>query len=378
MSREIESSSDLRSLRLEVRRFLAEQIECGTFTPRPDCWGRFNREFSRSVASRGWVGMTIPKSYGGGGRSPVERWAVVEELIACGAPIGAHWIGERQIAPMIMKFGTEEQRQRILPKIVAAEVSFALGMSEPESGSDLASLRTRAKPAGYGWILNGSKIWSTNAHHAEHIVVLCRTSEAEDRHNGLSQLLVDTATPGLEIRPIEAITGETDFAEVFFDEVFVPADCVLGEPGHGWKQITTELAFERGGPDRYLSTFPLLDAFTDGVSPDDAQVCGTVGRLVSELASLRCLSLELLQTVENDADSGPKAAIAKDAGTEFERRVPDVLRATDEAGRRSTASKFGEYLQMATLSAPAITLRGGTTEILRGIVGRQLAPPSGS
>jgi alkylation response protein AidB-like acyl-CoA dehydrogenase len=186
------------SLRREVRDFIATEL------PRETSWGYlggFDAEFTRKVAQRGWIGMAWPKRYGGGERSVLERYVVAEELLAVRAPLAAHWIGDRQTGPLLLRYGTEAQRQLILPRIVEGSIFFCIGMSEPNSGSDLASVRTRAEQVPGGFKVNGSKIWTSNAHRSQYMILLCRTSaRGEARHDGLSQLLVDMSTPGIQCR----------------------------------------------------------------------------------------------------------------------------------------------------------------------------------
>ena len=218
--------------------------------------------FSRALGARGWLGMALPKEYGGHDRSAVDRFIVVEELLRWGAPVGHHWVADRQSGPVIAKFGTEEQKRRFLPGICRGELSFCIGMSEPDSGSDLASLSSKATRDGDGWVLEGRKIWTTSAHENDWIIVLCRTTpreEVDDKRQGLSQLIVDLRSPGVEATPIPFIDGSADFCEVVFDQVFVPDELVLGDVGQGWRQNTSELAYERGGPDRWLSTYLLVE-----------------------------------------------------------------------------------------------------------------------
>src|SRR3954470_19937745 len=251
------------SLRAEVRGFVAEQITAGSFTPSVDAWlSRWDENFTAALAARGWLGMTVPVEYGGHGRSFLERFVVTEELLAAGAPVAAHWIADRQIVPSLLKYGTESQKQHFLPRIVAGECFFGIGMSEPDSGSDLASVRTRAERVEGGWSLTGTKVWTSGAHRARAFFALARTAPRDEaqRHAGLSQFIVELSSPGVTIRPIALLTGAHHFNEVVFDGVFVSDALVLGEIGAGWHQVTSELAFERSGPERFLSTYPLLAA----------------------------------------------------------------------------------------------------------------------
>jgi acyl-CoA dehydrogenase len=359
----------LTPLRMEVREFLTRCRSDGVFTPSLDGWmSGVSKSFSRLLAARGWVGMTIPTQYGGAGRSYLERFVVAEELLAAGAPVAAHWANERQFAPQLLRIGTEEQRRRFLPAIARAEVMFSIGLSEPDSGTDLASVRTRAARSEGGWRLNGQKIWSTNAHRADYLVALCRTSDAEDRHDGLSQLLVPLGAEGVEVRPIVDMTGEADFCEVFFSDVHIPDSDVIGEVGEGWRQALAELDYERSGPDRYMSTFPLLERFAATADLSDRQVAATLGQLIAEIVALRSLSIGVVQTSEAGIGFGVDAALAKDVGTTFEQDSLELIR---EAGPHAD-EELRRYLNAARLASPAYTLRGGTNEILRTITARKL------
>src|ERR1700674_3471681 len=207
---------ECEKLRKEVRAFLAEEIAAGTLDPhKPKREDTDAPEFSRRVGKRGWIGMTWPKKYGGHERTFLERYVVLEEMLAAGAPVGAHWIADRQSGPLLLRFGTEAQRQRFLPAITRGELAFAIGMSEPDSGSDLASIRTRAQRADGGYVVNGTKVWTSNAHRSDYAIALFRTTVVPDKkHEGLSQFLVDLTTPGIMIRPIIDLAGEHHFNEV--------------------------------------------------------------------------------------------------------------------------------------------------------------------
>ncbi len=262
------------SLQASVRRFIENERREDRFEPICDSWlSGWDEEFSRRVGAQGWIGMTIPESYGGHGRSVLERYLVTEELLAAGAPVAAHWVADRQIAPSLLRFGSEEQKHSYLPRIARGECFFGLGMSEPDAGSDLAGIRTLARRVEGGWSINGTKLWTSGAHRAHGLVVLVRTSPAENgnRHAGLSQLIVDLPSPGVTIRPILMLSGEHHFNEVVFEDTFVPDLQVLGAVGSGWSQVTSELAFERSGPERWLSTFPLLTAYLDKLRQASSQ-----------------------------------------------------------------------------------------------------------
>lgn len=374
----VELPAGLADLRAEVRSFLDEERGAGRWTPRADAWlSGWDESFSRRLGERGWLGMTIPTEYGGHGRTALERYVVTEELLAAGAPVAAHWIADRQIGPSLLRHGTEEQRRAFLPGIARGEVYFGIGMSEPDSGSDLASVRTRATRVDGGWRLSGTKVWTSGAHHAHAFFALVRTEPRDDahRHAGLSQFLVELDSPGVEIRPIPLLTGAHHFNEVRFDDVFIPDSRVLGEIGNGWAQVTGELAFERSGPERFLSTYPLLSSLVGELTAASGGVdTGTrrrVGSLVSRLWTLRAMSLAVAGALESGEAPELAAALVKDLGTRFENEIVDAARLlVDIPPDPGAESGFARLLADAVLHAPGFTLRGGTNEVLRGIVAR--------
>lgn len=369
-----ELPSTAAALRSEVRAFVAEELAARRFTPRCDSWlSGHDPAFSRRLAERGWIGMTWPRELGGHGRSALERFVVVEELLAAGAPVAAHWIADRQTGPGLLKYGTPALQQRFLPAIARAECFFAIGMSEPDSGSDLSSIRTVARRSGDGWVLDGTKVWTSHAHLCHHAVVLARTSPASQRHEGLSQLIVDLQAPGVAIRPIRHMSGEAHFSEVHFDSVRVPADMLLGVEGNGWKQVTDELAFERSGPERFLSTFPLLAALVEEAGrSDDDRVAEVVGEAVAELVTLRRLSIGVAVALQEGRDPAVDAAVVKDLGTRFEGDLVEAVARVAGAAAASPDAPLWTLLAGAAMSAPNFTLRGGTNEILRGVVARHM------
>jgi acyl-CoA dehydrogenase len=377
-----------RKLQQDVREFLREELAAHTYTPHL-VHSEFDVEFSRRVGARGWIGMTWPRRYGGQERSYLERFVVTEEMLAAAAPCAAHWFGDRQTGPSLLRYGTEQQRQRFLPAIVRGEYSFALGMSEPNSGSDLASVKTRAERVPNGWRVTGQKVWTSWAHKADAFFVLCRTApDTGNRHEGLSQLIVELKAPGVTVRPIHFMNGEHQFNEVFLDGVFVPDEMVVGEIGQGWKQITSELTLERSGPERYMTTFPLFVELLRrlGAAPD-ARAAEMVGRLTANLWSLRRMSLAIAMTLDPGAGGEPgvasakvdlatEAALVKDLGTFFERDITAAARLlTEIEPSLDAADTFERYLAEAIVYAPVTTLRGGTTQVLRGIIAKKLLGP---
>ncbi|MFK9094833.1 acyl-CoA dehydrogenase family protein [Bacillus salipaludis] len=370
----IQLTEKTEELRQEIRQFLKNEIEEGAFLPHCDSWlSRWDSEFSGKLGQRGWLGMTWPKKYGGHERSALERYVVTEELLAFGAPVAAHWFADRQTGPLFLRYGTEKQRNEFLPRIAQGEIFFSIGLSEPNSGSDLASISTNAKKVAGGWRLNGSKVWTSGAHHSHFMVTLCRTStKTENRHEGLSQLVVDLSASGVTVRPIKLMTGEHHFNEVFFEDVFVPDDMVVGTIGDGWKQSMAELAYERSGPERFLSTFPLFVELIRVLKQKESNehVKITIGKLAARLTTLREMSLGVASLLEKGVSPDVTAALVKDLGTKFEFQIAEAARELVASQTHVSNVRFKSLLAEALLHAPGFTLRGGTTEILRGIIAR--------
>ena len=365
------------ALRTEFRAFLAKELAGRSPRARSDNWYGFDRNFSRAMGRAGYLGMTWSKQYGGHERSAYERYVVVEETLAAGAPVGAHWIADRQSGPSIIKFGTEEQKELLLPGIAAGELAFCIGMSEPDSGSDLAATRTRAVRDGDVYRVTGTKVWTSFAHEADWVILFCRTGSGgpADRQQGTSQFLVDLKnTPGLTIKPIIDLAGQHHFNEMHFEDAVIPAAMLLGQEGNGWNQVMSELAFERSGPERFLSSIELLYQLIEvlkGRDSDAAQI--TLGRVTARLAVLRRLSRSVTALLQDKQDAGLQAAIVKDVGALFEQAMPDIARElVDAEPDPLAASAYASVLANITLNAPSWSLRGGTREILRGIIARGL------
>lgn len=388
------ATDTMDTLRAEVRAFLNEEIAAGRLTPWIDTWlTRWDEGFTKRLAERGWVGMTIPTEYGGRGRSHLERFVVTEELLAVGAPVAAQWIADRQIAPSLLRFGTEEQKRDYLPRIAAGECCFGIGMSEPDSGSDLASVRTKGVRVDGGWTVTGTKVWTSGAHHAEAFFALARTEplDTAHRHAGLSQFIVDLRSPGVTIRPIVSLSGDHHFNEVVMDEVFIPDSRVFGEIGQGWQQVNAELAFERSGPERFLSSFRLFAAEIGAVAEGRLPERTDLGRSVARMAGLHVLSQNIAGALQRGEHADTSAALVKLLGTTVEGDLVDHVsaRVGDEfavgaVGTAGTAGGPGDddegtasaeiqaLLRAGLHQRPGFTLRGGTNEILRGVIARGL------
>jgi len=364
----------LQALRAEVRAFLAAEIAAGSFDPGAAGTARgYNLEFSRRVGARGWIGMTWPKEYGGGEKSYLERYVVTEEMSAANAPVRAHFVADRQSGPILLKYASERIKAEVLPKIVRGECCFCIGMSEPGSGSDLFAARTRAISSDAGWRVNGTKVWTTEAHHADYMIGLFRTSPPakDDRRHGLTQFLVDMKWPGIKVNPIVDMSGRHDFNEVVFDDVVVPDEYRLGETDLAWRQATSELAYERSGPERFLETSYVLFDLMRVLGPQpDLRGAEGLGRLAAQLHVLRRMSVSVAGMLEQGKEPVLEASIVKDLGTVWEQALPS--RARDLAAFSERDLLFEERLAYATNIAPKLTIQGGTSEVLRGIIARGL------
>lgn len=367
----------LEKLRAELRAFLEQELEAGNFRPEPECWmASADPEFSKKMGQRGWIGLTWSSQYGGHDKSALERYIVTEEMLRAGAPVGAHWIADRQHAPMLLEHGTEEQKLDILPRIAAGECYFAIGLSEPGAGSDLANVKTKAEKVDAGWKINGQKIWSSGAHISHYMVALLRTSPADgrNRHVGLSQIMIDLSLPGVTIKPITDLSGDAHFNEVYFEDVIVPDDCLLGEEGGGWKQVTGELAMERSGPERFLSSYITLETALcqlAGKIGSDAQA--RLGKLVANLRTLRGMSWGIANLLDQGVSPETEAALVKDLGNRLENDLTQQVRAMlSELPDHELSDDMRRIVNIGVLRSPPNTLRGGTTEVMRGITARQL------
>jgi len=367
---------ECEQLRKEVRAFLAEEIAASTFDPyKPNREDTDVPEFSRKVGAKGWLGMTWPKKYGGHERSFLERYVVTEEMRVANAPTRRFFVADRQSGPVLLKYAPENIKMDILPRICRGEVCFAIGMSEPDSGSDLASIRTRAEKVDGGYKVNGTKIWTSNAHLSDFAIALFRTKVVPDKkHEGLSQFLVDLKSPGISIRPIIDLAGGHHFNEVHFQDCLVPDDMLVGKDGEGWKQVTTELGFERSGPERYLSSLQLvIELIREAGHEPPERAAALIGHFTAHLVTLRQMSLSIATMLQAGQNPNLEAAVVKDIGTTFEQEIPEAVHAlTGAEPRIGSGSEFEKTLGYLVQHAPSFSLRGGTREVLRGIIARGL------
>ncbi|MDB5747634.1 MAG: acyl-CoA dehydrogenase [Massilia sp.] len=365
---------EAEAIRAEVRAFLAEALADYPPTRRAESWMGFDAQFSARLGARGWIGMALPKRYGGAEASPFARYVVIEELLAAGAPVSAHWFADRQSGPQILHYGTDAQKEFHLPAICRGEQFFCIGMSEPNSGSDLASIKTSARRAGDKWVVNGQKVWTTNAQRSHYMIALVRTGADSKRNEGLSQFIIDLSLPGIMVRPIKDLTGASHFNEVFFDDLTLDADALIGTEGQGWAQVTAELAFERSGPERFLSSIALLHTLIAEVGTEpDALQAREIGRLTARLVTLRQMSLAVTAQLAAGRNPAWEASVVKELGTTFEQELPELAQLLlDALPTTRGGSEHARVLAYLTQEAPSFSLRGGTREILRGIIARGL------
>lgn len=368
----------LPRLRDEVRDFLAAERATGGYARTAAGWDRYDPAFSRKIAARGWIGMTWPQRYGGQERSALDRFVVAEELLAAGAPVRAHWLADRQIGPLLLSAGSEAQKQRFLPRIAAGECYFCVGLSEPDAGPDLTSIRTRADREDGGWVIRGRKVWTSYAHMAHYINVFARTSARQDsdRRAGVTQFIVDLHAPGVTVRPIVNLAQDHDFNEVTFDDVVVSDDAVIGTVGGAWRQVEAELAHERSGAERWLNAYGVLVALVDVMRAETAPArLAELGLLVARLATMHQMSLAIALLLEQGEVPATQAALIKDLGTVLDQDIPAIARRLVPEDARADLPAdhpLHAFLKRALLYAPSHPIRGGTREILRGIVARGL------
>ena len=357
-------------LRQEVRAFTKKNIDSYTKEKRAYNWSGRDHNMTKKMAEQGWIGMTWPKQFGGAERSSLERYVMLEEMLAVGMPMGWHWSADRQMGPLLMRYAPETLAKKIVPKIVSGDCSFCIGMSEPDSGSDLASIRTKAVKVEGGWKINGTKVWTSGAHHAHYMVTLVRTQDkSENRHAGMTQFLVEMDRDGVQVNPIYSQLGTHIFNEVVLTDVVVPDENLIGVEGEGWKQVMGELKYERSGPERFLSSTQLLIEMIDAADPEDHGQTEAVGRLIAKYAALRQMSQGIALMMSKGEDPALAASVVKDQGAVLEQSIPHI--AHDQFGEHiGTGSDLEKVMDFLTVSSPSFSLRGGTREILRGIIAR--------
>ena len=332
-----------------------------------------DRAFSAELAERGWLGMTWPVEHGGGGRSPLERFVVFEALLSTGAPIAASWFADRQIGPTLLQFATDEQRQRWLPGIVEGRSMWCIGMSEPDAGSDVASIRTRAVADGDDWVVDGQKVWTSGASEADWCYLIARTDPDAPPHKGLSEFVVDMRSPGITVTPIIDMTANGHFCEVHLDGVRVPEANRIGALHGSFGQVMRQMEHERGGIDRLVSNRSLYDWLV--APPSGGRPAGVEEALSDPLVRQDVVRAEtlyrvgrhmVLREVLGQAPPG-WSAITKTLCTEFEARVANLC-----GHLYGTDTLLWNRVSRNICYAPGYTLMGGTTQILRNIMGERV------
>lgn len=357
------------SLRADVRSFIADHAS----TAGNDSWMRgADPKFSAALGERGWVGMTVPMKFGGAGRTYVERLVVTEELLRAGAPVAAHWIADRQIVPILLTYASAELRDRCLPGICRGTTYFCVGISEPDVGSDVSAVSFRAERTRAGWVLNGRKVWTTNAHLSHFMYLLARSErDPQDRHHGLTEFIVPMDADGIEVRPIRDLARQAHFNEVLFEDVRVGDDAVVGAAHKAWGQIVRQLDYERSGPERFLSSYLAFSTLASSAVPDRPDQFQALGEVAADIVALRRLCREVARTMDEGSSPGPLTALVKERGNVLEQRIAELgltLSDDEPAYLDGALDAVAEVLPFA----PAFTLRGGATQILRTIVARRL------
>jgi len=380
-------------LRKEVSSFLEDELRKGSFTTHCDAWmGGYSAEFSKKMGQRKWIGYCWPKDRYGQGKSFVDRLVITEEIVRFGAPAAAHWFADRQMGPSIIRHGTKEQQDFFLPRIAMGELVFGIGMSEPEAGCDLASLKTKATPDGDSYVINGQKVWTSGAHHINYIYLVARTDPDVPKHKGISEFIIDMKTPGIDVRPLIDMTGGHHYNEVFFDNVRIPKSSLVGKLNNGWYQIAQQLDYERSGVERLMTNYPLLQDIIKYVK--ETQCNGqplsktvlarqSIADLFISFEAGRLLTYRVAWVLDQGKLPTTEAALAKAFSTSFEQQLAQVatqipgLYGTLRQGSKGIPLAFRESPAESYLFSPAYTIQGGTNEILRNIIaGRGLGLPS--
>ena len=384
-------NEEQNKLRQEVSDFLEEELKQENFTPSCDAWIMgHDPEFSKKVAARGWIGLTWPKEFGGQGRSYVDRLIVTEEMLRYGAPAACHWFADRQIGGAILNYGTEEQKQEILPIILKGEAYVGLGMSEPEAGSDLASLQTRAVEDGDDFIVDGQKVWTSGAQYMNYIYLVARTDSEAPKHKGISEFIIETNQPGITVRALTDITGGEHFNEIFFDSVRVPKKYLIGVKNKGFYQILNQLDYERSGMERLMGNYPLFEALIQYTKETVIN-----GKTLSQDPIIRHKLAQLKIEFEVGRLQIYRVAVVMDEGRapNWESALSKAYCTTFEQHLASTAMDImGLYAQLAPeskwvaargmahdsyLASKGYSLQAGTTEILKNILAmRKLGLPA--
>lgn len=379
--------------RITLRQWLADALPEGwgetVFEPEDeDERAMFRLEWERKLHVGGWSGINWPKEYGGRGATLIERAIFAEEMARAAAPEGLNIIGHNLAGTTILRHGTEAQKKRFLPKIISSDEVWCQGFSEPNAGSDLASVRTRAERRGDHFVVNGQKIWTSFAQYSQWCFALVRTDPDAPKHKGLSFLLIDMSSPGISIRPLRQISGESEFNETFFDDVVVPAENIVGDVNDGWRIAMTTLAYERGPEDalgRQIRFKQELDKLLDTVSEqkrgdrravDDPDTRQALAKSIIEVEVMRLNSLRTFSKYLNGEERGPDASLIKlywsHAAQRMYETAMDALGPVAPLAGNDPAAAGGGRFQLSWLQSKAFTIYSGSSEIQRNIIGERM------
>jgi len=353
-------------------------------------WER-SREWHRRMHAGGWVGISWPKEYGGRGATLMQQLVYQEEIARAHTPGLVNMLGIMLVGPTLIHWGTEEQKKRYVPKILSAEEIWCQGYSEPNAGSDVASLQTRAVEDGDDFIVNGQKVWTSDAHHADMCILLVRTDPEAPKHRGISYLLTDMHSPGITVKPLVQITGERGFNEVFFDDVRVPKKNIVGEKNQGWKVAITTLMFERTGIGDHTAIAANVRDLADlarriprngGSAWDDSSVRQKIAQLAMDVEALKYSGYRQLTRRLRGIPPGPEGSVMKLSATEIVLRIGkyamELLGPYSQMEYKAPFAMDRGVWSYRMLRARAYTIAGGTSEIQHSIIGeRVLGLPKG-
>jgi alkylation response protein AidB-like acyl-CoA dehydrogenase len=381
---DFEFSDEQKCFREEIQDFLKTELQQGSFIPQQNAWIEgFSKEFSGKISKRGWIGLTWPKEYGGQERGYLDRLILVEEMLKAQAPIGFHFLADRQVGPALIRFGSEELKREFLPKIIDAEISFCLCFSEPDAGSDMVSVRTTALDEGNDYVINGQKVWTSNGHLADFGWLLAKTNldQKLPKHKTLSEFILDMKAPGVTVQPLMNIAGAHSFNEVFLDEVKIPPNRLVGKKDEGFDQIMEQMVYERAGIERLMQNYAIKGYLQEYVRAtkrngkylwEDPIVRNMLATLEIEFNIGRLLCYNVAWTIDQGKVPTYEASVCKVFCTQYEQKLSDI--ATQLMGiygqllPGSPWAPFGGAAAESYLWSPSYTLQGGTIEILKNII----------
>jgi alkylation response protein AidB-like acyl-CoA dehydrogenase len=376
---ELRDTPEEAAFRAEVREFIAQNLPDESKRRGARRFEDADREWSRKLGEAGYAGLTWPKEYGGAGAPYSHQAIFLEELAIAEAPSHLGVIGLGMAGPTIMAWGTDEQKQRYLSKILMAEEIWCQGFSEPDAGSDLANVRTRMEDHGDHFLVNGQKVWSSFAHIADHCILVGRSDPHAPRYKGLTYMIVDMHSPGVEVRPLTQITGHAEFNEIFFTDVKVPKENLLGAPGDGWAVAMTTLLHERGTLGFALAAtldvaVRKLIALAKERNVTDPILRDRIAREWIELQAIRYTNLRSLTALVKTGIPGPEGSIGKLVWSENNQRLTKL--ALEILGSHAQLTDGGGYAdgywQYQQLRSRGNTIEAGTSEILRNIVAERV------